>query len=157
MTDTVTVDSDCNELVHFLKGKGLSVIAARFSEVIGMELVEDPGMLQAEDLQGHSFLTRFHNQKLMKLAQNITALSASLRDSQPDDSTRSAAITASDRGEPSDSDDEHLPTIVAAYILGNAGEVLAEVKSGIIKDIMGPEDDQGDEKLSLHISVGSLF
>ena len=48
MTDTVTVDSDCNELVHFLKGKRLSVIAARFSEVIGMELVEDLGMIQAE-------------------------------------------------------------------------------------------------------------
>jgi hypothetical protein len=73
-------DRDCNELVRFLKGKGLSAIAARFSEVTGIELVEDLEMLQAEDLEGHSFLTRFHKQKLMKLALSKTAASASLRD-----------------------------------------------------------------------------
>jgi hypothetical protein len=96
-----------------------------------------------------SFLKRWQKQELLELVQQITAASASLRDRQLDDSTRSAATTASERGETSDSEDEHLPTIVAAYSLGNAEDVLAHVKSGIIKDIMGPEDDQADEKLSL--------
>jgi len=69
MPDTVTVDSDCNELVRFLKDKGLSTIAAKFSRTIGMELVEDLGMLQTEDLEGpdFSFLRRWHKQKLVKL------------------------------------------------------------------------------------------
>jgi hypothetical protein len=68
-------DSDCNELVRFLKGKGLSAIAARFSEVMGMELVEDLERLQAEDLDDpeFSFLRRWHKQKLIELVQGITA------------------------------------------------------------------------------------
>jgi hypothetical protein len=74
-------DSDCNELVRFLKGKGLSAIAPRFSEVMGMDLVEDLKRLQAEDLDypEFSFLRRWHKQALMELAQKIAAASASLR------------------------------------------------------------------------------
>ena len=49
---------------------------------IGMELVEDLEMLQAEDLDDPevSFLVRWHKEKSMKLLQSITAGSASLRE-----------------------------------------------------------------------------
>jgi ankyrin repeat protein len=96
--DTVTVDSDCNKLVRFLKDRGLSAIAARFSEVMGIELVHHFGKLQAEDLDDSdlSFLKRWQKQVLMELVQNITAGSASLRDSGLDDSFLSGADTASE-------------------------------------------------------------
>jgi tetratricopeptide (TPR) repeat protein len=81
--DVVATDSDCNELVRFLKCEGLSSFAARFSDVIGIELVEILGKVQAEDLEGpdFSFLRPWHKQKLMELVQLTTAASAGLRDS----------------------------------------------------------------------------
>ena len=101
MTGTLAADSDCNELVRFLKDKGLSAIAARFSEAMGMELVEDLRMLQTEDLDDPdlSFLKRWQKEKLLVLARNITARSASLRDSMLNDSGLSAADTASERSD----------------------------------------------------------
>jgi hypothetical protein len=100
-TDTVAVDSDCNELVRFLKSKGLSAIAARFSEVMGMSLIDQFKQLQAEDLDDPdlSFLKRWHKQDLMKLVQQITAASVSVRDSGLNDSDLSGADTASEGGE----------------------------------------------------------
>ena len=76
----VVTDSDCNELVRFLKGKGLSAIAPRFSEVMGIELVHHFGKLQAEDFDDPelSFLKRWKKQELIELVQGIAACSASL-------------------------------------------------------------------------------
>jgi hypothetical protein len=71
----IQIDSDANELVRFLKGKGLSAIAARFSEAIGVESVTALGMLVAEDLEDPdlSFLKPWQKRLLMRLAQDITA------------------------------------------------------------------------------------
>jgi hypothetical protein len=73
-------------------------------------------MLQAGDLEGHSFLTRFHKQKLMKLALSKTAASASLLD---DDSARSTAATASEGGdttsESGDDADLSFDTVLAKH------------------------------------------
>ena len=95
-------------------GKGLSAIAAQFSEAMGMELVEDLGRLHAEDLEDSdmTFLRRWQKEKLMELVQNIIAGSASMRESL-DDSDLSDADTASVGGEMSDIQDD-LPVIVAA-------------------------------------------
>jgi hypothetical protein len=61
---------DCNELVGFLKTKGLRSIAAKFSEGMGMELVEDLKRLQARDLEDAdvAFLKRWQKEKLLELA-----------------------------------------------------------------------------------------
>ena len=86
MTGTLAADSDCNELVRFLKDKGLSAIAVRFSETMGMELVEDLGRLQAADLDHPdlSFLWQWQRAKLLELVQSIPAGSARLRDNSLD-------------------------------------------------------------------------
>jgi hypothetical protein len=86
-------------LVRFLKDKGLSAIAARFSDLMGIELVDHFGKMQAEDFDDPelSFLRRWQKQVLIELAQSIAAVSASLRDSSlNDNSSRSAADTASE-------------------------------------------------------------
>jgi hypothetical protein len=72
----VTKHGDCNELVRFLKDKGLSAI----SEVMGIELVHHFGKLQAEDFDDSelSFLKRWQKQELIELVQGIAACSASL-------------------------------------------------------------------------------
>jgi hypothetical protein len=100
INDGVATDSDCNELVRFLKGKGLGAIAARFSDVMGMQWVRHFEKLQAEDLDDPdlSFLKRWQKQALIVLVQGITARSASLRDSGLDDSILTGVDTASEGG-----------------------------------------------------------
>jgi hypothetical protein len=116
INDGVATDSDCNELVRFLNGEGLSAIAARFSYVMGLKLVRHFKKLQAEDLDDPdlSFLKRWQKQELIELVQGITARSASIRDSGLDDSIEAAVLscddtasegnsTASESGDDSDS------------------------------------------------------
>ena len=101
-SEAVATDSDCNELVRFLNGKGLSAIAARFSDVMGLKLVRHFEKLQAEDLDDPdlSFLKRWQKQELIELVQGITAGSASLRGSDLNASdVLSGADTASEAGD----------------------------------------------------------
>jgi hypothetical protein len=138
--EAVATDGDCNELVRFLKGKGLSAIAARFSEVMGIELVHHFGKLQAEDLEDPdlSFMKRWQKQELMELVQGITAVSASLRDSSLDDSIRSGADTVSDGGdttsESGDDADLSVDTVLAKHPGNPAG--FQEHMSGFICDFL---------------------
>jgi hypothetical protein len=140
MPDTVTVDSDCNELVCFLKGKGLSAIAARFSEVMGMELVEDLGRVQSEDLEGpdFSFLRRWHKEKLIELVQRITAASVSLRDSGLDDNFLSSADTASEGGDTASESGDDTDFIFDATLAKHPGnpEDFQECMKGFITDLL---------------------
>ena len=82
------------------KSKGLSAIAARFSEVMSMTLVDQFKKLHAEDLDDLdlSFLKRWQKRDLLELVQQITAASASLFDSGFNDSCLSGADTAGEGG-----------------------------------------------------------
>jgi hypothetical protein len=98
-TDSTVTDSDCKELVRFLKEKGLGSIAAKFSEAMGVDLVENLVGLTMEDLNDPTFglsLTGMQKKSLLRLAQDITARSASLRSSDLNDSDVSGAETASE-------------------------------------------------------------
>ena len=136
----VVTDSDCNELVRFLKGKGLSAIAPRFSEVMGIELVHHFGKLQAEDFDDPelSFLKRWQKQELIELVQGITAGSASLRDSSLDDNIRSAADTASEgddtASESADDADSSVDAVLAKHP-GNPEDFQTHMK-GFITDLL---------------------
>jgi len=138
--DTVMVDSDCNELVRFLKHKRLSAIAARFSEVMGMELVLHFGKLQAEDLDDPdlSFLKRWQKQELMELVQGITTGSASLRDRGIDDRVLSGANTASEVVETAPESGDDAESAVDAAVAKHPGnpEDFQEYMKGFIQDFV---------------------
>jgi len=136
----VVTDSDCNELVRFLNSKGLSAIAARFSDVMGMQWVRHFEKLQAEDLDDPdlSFLKRWQKQELIVLVQGITARSASLRDSGLDDSILSGADTASEGGdtasERGDDEDSYFDATLAKHP-GNPEDFQEHMK-GFITDLL---------------------
>ena len=77
-------DSDCNELVRFLKDKGLSSIAPQFSEVLGIDKIENLKDLIKEDLMDPccAFLKPIHKRTLLRNAAECIAVSQSLRDDQ---------------------------------------------------------------------------
>lgn len=58
-------EADSNEVVRFLKGKGLSKIAEQSSDVAGLELVEDLKLLQEEELNDpeYSFLRQWQRKR----------------------------------------------------------------------------------------------
>ena len=108
---------DCNELIRFLRDKGLRAIAAKFSEEMGMELVEDLMLLKQEDLDDpdFKFLRRWHKKRLLELARDCTAHALSL--TALNDSDLSEADTAS-RGADTDSesgDDSYFEMVACKH------------------------------------------
>ena len=136
-TEAITPDSDSTELVRFLKDKGLSAIAARFSEAMGMELVEHFGKLQIEDLDDPDlkFLKPWQKKTLVELVRDITARSASLRDSDLNASDLSGADTASEGGDTASEsgDDGAMFEAALAKHQGNSAR-FQEHMQGFIRD-----------------------
>jgi Leucine-rich repeat (LRR) protein len=109
VTITRMADSDNNELVKFLTAEGLNSSAVQVSRALDMVLVKDLRFLKKEYLDDPDlyFLKRWQKEKLMELVQNITAGSASLRDSGLNDSDLSGNDTASEGGDTAaESDDK---------------------------------------------------
>ena len=79
---SASIDSDCNELVRFLKGKGLGSIALQFSETLGIENIENLKDVMKEDLDDPccSFLKPAQKRILLQLVAEIIAHAPSLRD-----------------------------------------------------------------------------
>jgi hypothetical protein len=67
--------SDCNELVVFLKSKGLGDIAEKFSKQTGMNLVKSLGWIREDDFEQSdlSFLKPWHKRQLIQLVRDSTA------------------------------------------------------------------------------------
>ena len=125
----------CNELIRFLKDKGLTSVAARFSEQMGMELIADLEMLKEEDLDDpdFSFLRQWHRQNLMLLIQDSIARVLSIKDTLSE-SYLSGANTESDRGYSSESGDEE-DVVVATKHPGTPEEFQEHMK-GFISDFL---------------------
>ncbi len=75
-------DTDCNELVRFLKAKGLGSIALKVSEALGVENIENLKDLRTEDLEDpcFAFLKPMQKRILLKLAAESIAHAQFLRD-----------------------------------------------------------------------------
>jgi hypothetical protein len=112
----------CNELIRFLKDEGLTSVAARFREEMGMALISNLKSLHEENLDDpeFSFLRQWHKRRLMELVRDSTAHAPSIKNSH-NDSTLSSADTESDRGYSSESGDEE-DIVMAAKHPGNPEE-----------------------------------
>ena len=87
-------DSDCNELVRFLKDKGLGSIAPQVSEALGVEKIENLQELMKEDLEDPccAFLKPMQKRILLKLAAECIAHAQSLRDDALSSVATSSAV-----------------------------------------------------------------
>lgn len=123
-------DADCNEVVRFLEGKGLTKIAVQFSEAMGMELVEDLSRLQEPDLNDAdlSFLKRWQKQKLLELARDLAANALCLNESE-----LSGADTSDDEVSEPERSDHDLECIAIKH--PGSPDDFQEHMGGFIRDL----------------------
>ena len=133
---------DCNDLIRFLKTKGLSDIAFKFSKQMRMSKVEDFMSLDVEDLEDPdlSFLKGWEKKKLIKLVAAGTAHSFSpgCKDQSnvkvdPNATTDSSTDFSGAETEDTDSDDD---VALAVRNLGNLDDLVAHLK-GFMGELIG--------------------
>jgi hypothetical protein len=143
-------DSDCNELVRFLKFKGLGSIAPQLSEALGVENIENLQELMKEDLEDPccAFLKPMQKRILLKLAAESIAHAQSLRDDQLSSAeTGSQGSVATSEAESSDeSGDEQSSSFdaVSAKHLGNPADFQEHI-SGFIRGFRDYISDSAPE------------
>ncbi len=121
-------DSNCNEFVRFLKDKGLSSIAPRFSEAMGIDKIENLKDLMKEDLEDpcRAFLKPIHKIPLLRVAAEHIAHAQSLRDddlsSAETGSQGSVATSETERSDENGDEQSSSFDAVSAKHLGNSAD-----------------------------------
>jgi hypothetical protein len=139
---TADSDRDCNELVRFLKDKGLGSIAPQLSEALGVEKIENLQELMKEDLEDPccAFLKPMQKRILLKLAAEIIAHAQSLRD----DALSSVATSEAESSDESGDEQSSSFDAVSAKHLGNPADFQKHI-SGFIRDFRDYMSDSAPE------------
>jgi hypothetical protein len=133
------LDSDCNELVSFLKDEGLGSIAPQLSEVLGVEKIKNLRELIKEDLEDPccAFLKPMQIRTLLRLAAESIAHAQSLRDDQLSsaETVRQGSVATYEAESSDESGDEKSSSFdaVSAKHLGNPADFQKHI-SGFIRD-----------------------
>jgi hypothetical protein len=155
-------DSDCNELVRFLKDKGLSSIAPQFSKVLGIDKIENLKDLIKEDLEDPccAFLKPIHKRTLLRVAAESIAHVQSLRDddlsSAETGSQGSVATSEAESSDESGDDQSSSFDAVSAKHLGNPADFQKHI-SGFIRDFQNYMSGSAPETATelFHINSGT--